>query len=40
MMSHTGGFSCNAFEDIIHKGVENGHRFVGDTGIRVYLLED
>ena len=36
----TGSFSSDTFEDIVDEGVKNGHRLVGDTSIRVDLLED
>lgn len=36
----TGCLSGNAFEDIVDETVENSHRLVGDTSIRVDLLED
>ena len=32
--------SGNALEDIIDEGVHDGHSLLGDTGIRVDLLED
>ena len=36
----TGCLSGNTLEDIVDEGVENGHRLVGDTSVRVDLLED
>ena len=36
----TGSLGRNALEDVVDKGVEDGHRLVGDTRIRVDLLED
>ena len=33
-------FRCDALEDVVDEGVENGHRLVGDTSIGVDLLED
>lgn len=36
----TGCLRGNALEDVVDKRVENGHRLVGDTSIRVDLLED
>jgi hypothetical protein len=34
------GFCGNAFEDIIDEAVQDGYSLVGDTSIRVDLLED
>ena len=36
----TRSFGRNALEDIVDKGVKDGHRLVGDTSVRVDLLED
>lgn len=36
----TGSFGGNALKDVVDKGVEDGHRLVGDTGVGVDLLED
>ena len=36
----TGSFSSDTFEDIVDEGVKNSHRLIGDTSIRVDLLED
>jgi len=36
----TGSLSGNAFENIVDERVEDGHRLVRDTGIRVNLLEN
>jgi len=33
-------FSGNAFKDVVDKRVQDGHRLVGDTSVRVNLLED
>lgn len=38
--AHTGCLSGNALEDVVDKGVEDGHRLVRDTSVRVHLLED
>ena len=35
-----GGLGCDALEDVVDEGVEDGHGAVGDTGVRVHLLED
>ena len=35
----TRSFGRNALEDIVDKGVKDGHRLVGDTSVRVHLLE-
>jgi len=35
-----GGLSCDALEDVVDEGVEDGHGTVGDTGVGVDLLED
>ena len=35
----TGCFRCNALKDIVDERVEDGHGLVGDTGVRVHLLE-
>ena len=34
------GFSGDTLEDIVDEGVHDGHTLLGDTGIRVDLLED
>lgn len=34
------GLSGDALEDVVHKGVEDGHGTVGDTSVGVDLLED
>ena len=39
-MALTGSLSSNALEDVVDEGVEDGHRLVGDTRVRVDLLED
>ena len=39
-MTRTGSLSRNTFEDVVDEGVEDGHRLVGDTGVRMHLLED
>jgi hypothetical protein len=36
----TGGLGRDTLEDVVDKGVEDGHRLVGDTSVRVDLLED
>ena len=36
----TGCLGGNALEDVVDKRVENGHSLVGDTSVRVDLLED
>jgi hypothetical protein len=33
-------FCGDPLEDIVHKGVEDSHSLVGDTGIGMDLLED
>jgi hypothetical protein len=38
--SKLGGLSGNALEDVVDEGVQDGHGTVGDTGVRVDLLED
>ena len=38
--SLTGSLSGDPLEDIVDEGVENGHRLVGDTSVRVDLFED
>lgn len=38
--SKLGGLGSNTLEDVIDEGVQNGHGTVGDTGVRVNLLED
>ena len=35
----TGCLSGDTLKDIVDKGVEDGHRLVGDTSVRVHLLE-
>ena len=40
MYQLTRSLSGNALEDIVDEGVENSHRLVGDTSVRVDLLED
>jgi hypothetical protein len=34
------GFSRDTLEDIVDEGVHDGHSLLGDTGIRVDLLQD
>lgn len=36
----TGSFGGNPLKYIVDKRVKDGHRLVGDTGVRVDLLED
>jgi hypothetical protein len=36
---HTGSLGGNSLEDIVDKGVQNRHRLVGNTGIRMNLLQ-
>ena len=38
--TRTGGFCSNALENVVHERVEDGHRLVRDTRVRVDLLED
>jgi len=38
--SKLGGLGGNALEDVVDEGVENGHGAVGDTSVRMDLLED
>ncbi len=38
--SELSSFGCDTLEDIVDEGVHDGHTLLGDTGIRVYLLED
>ena len=38
--TRTGCLGGNALEDVVDKRVENGHGLVGDTSVRVDLLED
>jgi tetrahydromethanopterin S-methyltransferase subunit A len=35
----TGCLSGDPFKDIVDEGVKDGHSLVGDTGVRVYLLQ-
>lgn len=35
-----GGLGCDALEDIVDEGVQDGHGTVRDTGVWVNLLED
>ena len=35
----TRGFSCNALENIVNERVEDRHRLVGDTSVRMHLLQ-
>ncbi len=35
----TRSLSSNTFKDVVDEGVEDGHRLVGDTSIRVNLLQ-
>jgi hypothetical protein len=39
IQERTGGLRGDTFKDIVHERVKDGHSLVGDTGIRVYLLE-
>jgi len=36
---HTGSLCGDTLENIIDKGVEDGHGLVGNTSVRVHLLE-
>jgi len=38
--SELGGLGCDALEDVVDERVKDGHGAVGDTGVRVDLLED
>jgi len=38
--SQLGSFTGDALEDVVHKGIEDRHGFVGDSGVRVDLLQD
>ena len=38
--SELGRFCCDALEDVVDEGVEDGHGAVGDAGVWVDLLED
>ena len=33
------GFASDALEDVVDEGVHDGHGSLGDTGVRVYLLQ-
>ena len=35
----TGSLGCDALEDIVDERVQDGHGLVGDTSVRVHLLE-
>lgn len=35
----TGRFSRDALKDIVDEGIENSHRFIGNTSVRVHLLQ-
>lgn len=35
----TGSFGSDTFEDIVYEGVQDSHCFIGDTGVRVDLLQ-
>ena len=39
VVSKTRCFSCNAFKDVIHERVHDGHSLGGNTSVRVDLLE-
>jgi len=39
VVSQSGGLSSDALEDVIHKGVHDGHGLGADPGIRVDLLQ-
>jgi len=38
--SELAGLGGNTLEDVVDKRVEDGHGAVGDTSIRVHLLQD
>ncbi len=38
--SKLSSLGSDTLEDIVDEGVHNGHSLFGDTGVRVYLLED
>ena len=40
VVSETGSFSGDTFEDIVDKGVHDAHGLGGDTGVRVDLFQD
>ena len=40
VVGQSGGLGGDALEDIVDKGVHDGHGFAADTGIGVHLLED
>ena len=40
VMGQLAGFSSDPLEEIIDKGVHDGHGLGGDTGVGVHLLED
>ena len=39
VVGKAGSFGSNAFEDVIHEGVHDGHSLGGDTSVGVDLLE-
>ena len=38
--SELGGLGCDALEDVVDEGVQDGHGAVGDAGVWVHLLEN
>ena len=39
VVGQAGSFSSDTFEDIVDKGVHDGHGLAGDTGVGVHLLQ-
>ena len=40
VVSQTGGLGGDTLKDVAHEGVHDAHSLGGDTGVRVYLLQD
>ena len=40
VVSQTGSFSSDALEDVVDKGVHDGHGLGADSSVRVHLLQD
>ena len=40
VLAETSSFRSNFLEGVVHKGVQDGHGFLGDANFRVDLLQD
>ena len=40
VLAETSSFRSNLLEGVVHKGIQDGHSFLGDSNLRVDLLQD